>query len=514
MEQLRGIDASFIHLERNKNRFQVGTLLFYDVSTASNQFVRFKEILATFRDRITKESLLRKKVQQVPFGLDDPYWVEDDNFDIEYHVRHIALPKPGDWRQLCIQVARIHSRPLDLNRPLWEVYVIEGLDNVKTIPKGGFAMYVKLHHAAIDGIAGNDLISAIHDAVPTPAQNVDDGETEAGTGPSVVDNLTMLTRAATNMAKQPFRFYNLARKLPPAISRIRKGRKQGLFSPVSKSDHTRFNDRVSGHLVMDAAIFPLDELKAVKNAVAGVTINDVMLAIVSGAMSKYLNAKGEPPAQLTAGMPINVRPFLNNVTEQDANNLVSVSKVSLENLVDDPLERLLSIHQAAQETKAYQDALGADIMLEVSRSMPALLVNMASRSLHHVLVSESPLVNTIVTNVPGSQKPLYMAGAKLEGMCNIGVVLDGMGIFHAVSSYCGTATVSFQACRAMMPDPQFYRSCVIDTFEELKTATQMALDSVNESEPQSAEKSEAKPESKSKSEPRPVVDTDNTLETH
>ena len=465
MNQLEGMDANFIHLDGPRTPLQVGTLLFYDVSTAKNSFVRFKDILATFEDRVGKQSVLRKKLRKVPFDLDHPYWVDDVDFNIEHHIRHIALPKPGDWRQLCIQVARLHARPLDMARPLWEVYVIEGLDNIEGLPKGGFALYVKLHHASIDGVAGNELVTAIHDLEPFPkAPEDEDREPRVvARGPS---DFEILARGYVNLWRQPRRVFDLASRAVPAWRRLRKGREEKRFTPLGPPLPTPLNGRVSGHLVMDAAIFRLDDLKQVKNAFEGVTINDVMLAIVSGAMQKYLIHRGESPeGNLSAGMPINIRPMLDKPDYADASNLVSVVKVSLQNLVEDPAERILAIHRSANESKAYQDALGVEVMLEVSKSMPALLTSLASRALPSLMTK---LVNTIVTNVPGSQVPLYMGGAKLAGMCNIGAVLDGLGLFHAVSSYCGTATVSFQACREAMPDPEFYRQCLQESFAELQ----------------------------------------------
>lgn len=483
MKQLSGMDAGFIHLEKNRNRFQVGSLLFYDVSTAKNSFVRFKDILHTFETRIHRNSILRKKIQRVPFNLDHPYWVDDSEFDIEHHVRHIALPKPGDWRQLCILVARIHARPLDFGKPLWETYIIEGLDNIEGVPKGAFALYVKLHHASIDGIAGNDLITSIHDQEPfpkKPAKHLHEDSYHKGS-PSTVE---MLVRAYTSLLKQPMRVFDLAQTAVPAWSRIRKAKEEKLFTPLGPSEHTRFNDHISGNLVMDAAIFDFEEMRKIKNSVPDVTINDVMLALVSGAMVKYLNSKGEKPRRdLSAGMPINIRPYLKDVANQDSSNLVSVAKVSLQNHVKDPLERLKAIHKSATESKAYQNAMGVRVMLEVGRSMPALLTSLAARAVPTIMtMGDEPVINTIVTNVPGSQTPLYMCGAKLAGMCNIGILVDGLGIFHAVSSYCGTATVSFQACRKMMPDPEYYKECIIESFEELKEAAEKRHNTQNEAE--------------------------------
>ena len=166
MEQLQGMDASFVALETPSSPMHIGSILIYDPSTAPGGFVRFKDILQFYRDRMQLSKTMRQKLVKVPFNVDYPYWVEDADFDLEYHVRHVALPKPGDWRQLCIQAARLFARPLDLSRPPWEFTVVEGLDNVPGVPKGSYAVVTKVHHAAIDGMSGIDLMQALHTPEP------------------------------------------------------------------------------------------------------------------------------------------------------------------------------------------------------------------------------------------------------------------------------------------------------------------------------------------------------------
>jgi len=160
MEQLSGLDATFINMETRNSPTHIGGLYIYDQSSSPGGKVTFKGILAYLESRLHLARCFRQKIVRVPFGLDHPYWIEDPDFDLEYHVRHIALPKPGDWRQLCIQVARLHARPLDLDKPLWEMTVIEGL------PKGCFAVLTKVHHAAVDGVSGVEMTAATHDLEP------------------------------------------------------------------------------------------------------------------------------------------------------------------------------------------------------------------------------------------------------------------------------------------------------------------------------------------------------------
>ena len=166
MQQLTGMDAAFLYAETPRAHMAGGGISIYDPSTAPGGKVTFKGILNHVEQRLHEARVFRQRLVRVPFDLDHPYWIEDPDFDLEFHIRHIALPEPGDWRQLCIQVARLISRPLDLDRPLWEMYVVEGLDNVDGVPKGSFAVISKIHHAAIDGMSGMEMTSAIHDDEP------------------------------------------------------------------------------------------------------------------------------------------------------------------------------------------------------------------------------------------------------------------------------------------------------------------------------------------------------------
>ena len=249
MQQLTGMDASFLHSEMDNAPMHIGPLLIYDVSTAPDGFVRFKDILRTFEERLDRSTVFRRKLANVPLNLDQPYWVEDEHFDLEFHVRHIALPKPGDWRQLCIQVARLHARPLDRSRPLWEAYVIEGLDNVEGLPKGSFALFLKIHHAAIDGATGTEIIGAIHDlsvaAEPVPEANAWRPERMPG-------NVTLLWRASLANLRHPFRLAKVVGKSAPAWRRLRVGEKEKKFRSLGEKERTRFNGPISPHRVFGA----------------------------------------------------------------------------------------------------------------------------------------------------------------------------------------------------------------------------------------------------------------------
>ncbi len=331
MQQLSGQDAMFLHTELDGLPQHIGGVSIYDQSTAKDGIVRFKEILTLIQSRAHLSPIFRRKLVTVPFALDKPYWAEDPNFDIEYHVRHIALPKPGNWRQLCILVARLHSRPLSRDKPLWEIYVIEGLDNVEGLPPGCFALLIKVHHSAMDGPSGIEFMSAIHDLSPEP-------EPRGAAPPPVLENPSMiglLGRAYLNGWRKPKRVYDMLRQAAPAYLRIRKGKKQQDFKSLDDKQKTRFQGKISPHRVVDACKFNFEEVRAIKNSMPGTTINDVMLTIVGGGLRKYLESNGELPKQtLVSGCPIDVR----TESERSAGgNMVGFMNVALRTEIEGEL---------------------------------------------------------------------------------------------------------------------------------------------------------------------------------
>jgi WS/DGAT/MGAT family acyltransferase len=473
MQQLSGQDAMFLYGEMDNTPMHIGPVFIYDPSTAPDGFVRFKDILRTFQERIHLSPVFTRRLATVPLNLDHPFWVDSDKLDIEFHVRHIALPKPGDWRQFCIQIARLHARALDRAHPLWEAYIIEGLDNVEGLPEGSFAMFLKIHHAAIDGATGVQIMSALHDLEPCPPTPPAESRRKPRTGYQNVE-MEMLRRVATGLIRQPLGVAEMIGKSLPAWLRVQEGKREQRFRSLGDKEHTRFNDRVSPHRVFGAVNFDLREVVAVKNSVEGATVNDVMLATVSGAMRSYLMAKGElPEHSLVTGAPVNVR---DDSDKDSGGNRVSMMAIALRTDAEDPVQRLRLVHEEAVNSKAYLNAVGARLLTDWTNRMPAQVTALGFRaaSAAGLLSSGKPIFNTIVTNVPGPQVPLYMAGARLVRSFGAGPCMDGMGLFQVVTSYAGQIAISFQACRDMMPDPAFYETCLQDSFTELKEAVARA----------------------------------------
>jgi WS/DGAT/MGAT family acyltransferase len=468
MRQLSGQDASFLYTETPNTPALGASCNIYDPSTAPGGFVRFKDILAIYESRLHLGMYLRSRLVRVPMDLDHPYWINDPDFDLEFHVRHIALPKPGDWRQLCIQVARLLARPLDLSRPPWEVYVIEGLDNVEGLPAGSFAIFTKVHHAAVDGVSGVEVLNLVHDLEPDakpPPPPEKDWAPEREPTP-----WELMTRAQFNHATMPMR---LAETVGRSFSTL-AARQMAPFGPQFRLPspvvpRTRFNAPVSPHRVVEGRRLSLDAIRDVKQSVSGATVNDVMLAVVAGAIRRYLESKNELPAEpLVAMAPVSIR-------TQELNtegNQVAAMFVRIGTDIADPLERLSAIRNETSEQKLMLEAIDAPHLVAFSQFLPGGLIGASQRLSAELGLANpaQPAFNTVVTNVPGSQVPLYFGGARLVETWGSGPLTDTAGLFHSLQSYCGTIYLGLTSDPKMMPDPAFYAQCMADSYDALVAA--------------------------------------------
>ncbi|MFK8020567.1 MAG: wax ester/triacylglycerol synthase family O-acyltransferase [Pseudomonadales bacterium] len=474
MQQLTGMDASFLYLETPNAPMHISGLSIYDQSTAEGGKVRFKDIVENYGKRVIGMPPMTRRLVHVPLQMDHPYWVSDGSFDEEFHIRHLALPKPGDWRQLCILISRLHARPLDRSRPLWEAYIIEGLDKVEGYPEGSFAVFSKTHHAAIDGTSGMEMTAAIHDLTP------DYLSANASSPPASVQvdrepgQLELAMRAQFNNIRKPFNFISVARNTIPGLAKAYNATRKGDLATVDELPRTRFNGNVGPHRVFEAINVDLEAVKAIKNSISGATVNDAALTIVGGALRKYLQHHGELPDQSLAAMaPVNVR----TAGDETGGNTVSSLTVALRTDIEAPLERLQAVHDGTSDAKELQNAIGAKTMTDYAQFIPSTLTAQAARlaSGWGLMSRMKPTYNCVVTNVPGPPIPLYNTGAKMLANFGTGPVLDGLGLFHVIGSYCGRFFVSATSCRDMMPDPEFYRQCLQSSFEELHSAALLVI---------------------------------------
>lgn len=474
MEQLGAQDASYVYLELPNTPMHVGGLAIYDPSTAPGGKVRFKDVLAHIEARLHLAPVFRKKLLRIPGNLDHPYWVEDPDFDLEFHVRHIALPAPGDWRQLCIQAARLFSRGLDMNRPLWEFTVIEGLDGVEGIPKGCFAIVSKVHHAVIDGASGTEINSAIHSLTPDMSPPTKpEHEWHAAPPPSLG---VLFLRTYTSNLTHPLRLMRTLAHSVPGMGRVGKGlyNKELSLNQMRPAPRTRFNKSVGPHRVFGALTIPLADIKEIRKLVTGATINDVMLAIVGGALRDYLSGHGElPEASLIAMAPVSIRGENDKGKE---GNMVSVMLANLGTNIGDPVERLKFVHSEMNRSKALTQAVGAKTLSEYSALAPGALLSLGSRVSTSLGLASviKPMANCVVTNVPGPRVPLYFGGAKMVIQHGFGPLTDGVGLIHPIYSYCDVISLAFTADRNVMPDSARYAECLEKAVAMLKGAAEGA----------------------------------------
>ena len=468
MEQLSGTDHVSLFSERRATYNHVATLSIYDATTAPGGKVRVKDILEHFEQRLYLHPVFRRKLVTVPFGLDRPYWVAGGDIDMDFHIRHIALPAPGDWRQLMIQVARLHSRPLDRAKPLWEVYVIEGLDNIPNLPAGAFAVFLKIHHAVVDGMAAIHLFEQLHADTPeikgakavrtlTVERNPLALEVAALALFHATQRLGKFSRLSATLASRAARSAtDIARRAlaERALPEFGSSEKSG------KPPQTRFSARVSSNRVVDGFGMPISRIKRIRDKLPGITLNDVFIAVAGGGVRAYLEAKGELPLQSLRGlMPISLR------TDASAggNNVAGVP-VPVGSDIANPIARLKAVHGYAVQGKASAETMGLDMLMNLFDVLPPTAVNFAIDKFM------LPSVNMAVSNVRGPDKPLYLAGAKAMCVYPVSIPADGAGLNITGVSYNRVMWVTAVSCRSMIPDPGFFLECLRGAWLELLTA--------------------------------------------
>jgi len=469
MKKLTGLDASFLYLETDKAPMHVGGLLILDAAGASppSTFEALREFMAS---RLHVAPVFRQRLIEDPFKITGPQWIRDSAFDLDHHVERTTLPEPGGWKELFALMAWELSQPLDRRRPLWGVTYVEGLEEVEGMPAGSVGLITKMHHAAIDGMSGAEIMGALFDLTPEPRVIPEKEAWEPEEAPPRSRFLKQAGRSVRAIPKDlGVTVGNTVKGLAKAgvaWGIKRTPRPPGLFS----APRTRLNAPVSKDKVWTGVRFPLSRIKAVKSAVEGTTVNDVVLTVCSGALRRYLREKNELPDEpLVAMAPISVR---GQSEKADLGNRVSAMLVSLATDIEEPKERLQAIHKSARGSKVYHQAVGAETLTDYTRIIPFNVAGLAARAYTGANISKlhKPLFNVVITNVPGPQVPLYMAGAKLLTHIGAAPVYDGIGLTIVVFSYAGTLSIGALSCREMMPDMEHFRELLEEALEDLEAA--------------------------------------------
>lgn len=474
MLQLGAQDSQFLYMESGHNLSNVTMVCIYAKPENPAAETVFELVKSHVESRLHTNPIFRRKLVRVPLDLDYPYWVDDEYFDFESHLHLHRLASPGDWGQFCDLVGRIHSRPLDMNRPVWEIHVVENLSGIADIPPDSFAMVTKIHHSAVDGASTIKFFSGLSDldAEGTPVTDLSLTAESAGEPPTTNE---MWARCVLNHIRSPIKLAETLWRatptlVPAAINAVFKVRDDDESTRVPK---TRFNKPVSPRKTFHGVEFELADFKRIATAVDDAKINDVVLAVSSGALRKYLlRHHGLPSESLIAWVPVNTRPAKGAKGGEDGNQITAMT-VDLHTDLASPLQRLKEITRYTQLTKAGKTGVSARLMTDVSKHMPGATMALASRMIMASGVTAS-LCNVAISNVPGPQFPIYLNGAKCLKQYGMTPLGDGMGLFLMTLSYNKKLTFSITTTEDVMPDVDLFGECLAAAVTELKNATDKA----------------------------------------
>jgi WS/DGAT/MGAT family acyltransferase len=469
MEELSGLDASFLYMETSKIPMHIGGVAIIEGSLQFDDFYKFIE------ERLHTVDKLTQKLVTVPMSMDRPYWIDDPDFDLNMHIHRTALPRPGGWKELRYLASRLFSQQLNRERPLWEFVFVEGVDTIPQVPKGSVGLISRVHHAGFDGKSGTDLMTMLYDVSPTPR----------AVPAKIPKEVNEVPGAVGLMAKSAYNFMTRPGKLPGLLwdtgkATLKAGymtRAQGLEMPTLpfRAPKTRFNDTVEVERIWNSAILDISRVKAIRKSVDGATLNDVILAICAGALRRYLLEKDELPEKpLVAMVPVSTR------TENEKNamgNQVSGMFVQLATDIEDPVKRLAKIYLNTKVGKLYQNAIDARSLMGYAELIPFGLAGVAARfySRANIAKRHNPFFNVVITNVPGPQIPLYLAGHKLMATMGTAPILDGMGLIMPITSYNGSISISPTSAVNLMPDLDDFTRYIRESANELEEAALLKI---------------------------------------
>jgi diacylglycerol O-acyltransferase / wax synthase len=443
MQRLSGLDASFLYLETSSQPMHVCSIMELDTSTMPGgyTFDRLREALSL---RIKAMPEFREKLANSPLNLDHPVWVDDEHFDVDRHLHRIGLPPPGGRAELSEICGHIASLPLDRRRPLWEMWVIEGVAGTDCHRDGRIGVMIKVHHAGVDGVTGANLMSRLCSTeADAPAPDPVDG----------VGGASGWEIAAGGLVRFATRPLQLANVVPETVSsvvatllRARGG--QTMARPFT-APRTVFNASISGRRNIAYAELDLEDIKTVKNH-SGAKVNDVVMALVSGVLRQYLAERNAlPDASLVATVPVSVR----GKSDRPGRNQVSGMFASLQTHLSDPMQRLKAIAEANAVAKQHSSAIGATLLQDWTQFAAPAVFGIAMRVYARTRLTESlPVHNLVVSNVPGPQIPLYMLGCEVNAMYPLGPIFHGSGLNITVMSLNGKLDVGLVSCPDLLPD--------------------------------------------------------------
>jgi WS/DGAT/MGAT family acyltransferase len=476
MYQVDSEDANFLFMEKAESPTHISLIYLYDQSDMGEEPVRFTHIREHIRNRLNSAPVFCRRIQRTPADLDYPYWVDDERFDLDFHLRHLALPKPGDWRQFCIQVSRLHSRSLDMNRPLWELYVIEGLDQVEGLPPNSFALYFKVHHCAMDEFTAQELLQSLHATTPNTRQHEQSAQHVAHLPSAAPGTTDMVVRGLVNNSLRSVRLLLQSasnfRTLSKILTRISLRMAQDAVEADSAQEiPNRFARPLSAGRVFEGGFYPRELIQDYTSLVPGATVTHAIMSICGEAMRRYLEAHGElGSAPLRALLEVNVR---NAGAHALVGNHIAINQVELHTSIIFPEGRLQAIYSANRELHSIEDAeLTSFRLRSLYENLPAPMLawlgrNSAGRNSLNRRIMEGG--NLGLAELQAGDDELYLLGARLCGFSSISPLYSGCGLMFSASTYADTIGLTFTSDRDMMPDPEFMRACLDETVAEVRS---------------------------------------------
>ncbi|MFT3819545.1 MAG: wax ester/triacylglycerol synthase family O-acyltransferase [Rubrivivax sp.] len=453
MDHLSGLDASFLHFETPETPMHVGSLMLMDLPPGYDGDY-YEDVKAMVGSRMHLSTVLTRKLAQMPFELAEPVWIDDEDIDLDYHVRSLTLRRPGTMAQLHQLIGRLHSSLLDRSRPLWEMYVIEGLEN------GQVAFYTKAHHSGVDGKAGAELAKVMYDISPKIREVPPPRRKASSRGGYQLGMAELLQAAVANTAQQ---YRKLAGLLPTAAKALTTAGKVLASQQTGKGQRplnlglapkTVFNDSITNQRSYSTMSLPFDEVKALGKRVGG-TVNTIVMAMASGALQRFLTQRGLMPKEsLIAAVPVSLRAE----GDDSMNNQVSMVRVDLATDIADPIERFKAIHASSEAAKAVvrelKPVLGVDMPMTGSPWLMTSLASLYGRS--NLAKRMPPMANVLISNVPGPSLPLYVAGAKMVAYYPVSIPYHGSALNITVQSYAGSLDFGITACRRILSQEESY----------------------------------------------------------
>ena len=443
MQRLSGLDASFLYLETPAQPLHVCSILELDTSTMPGgyTFDRLRDALAL---RVKAMPEFREKLADSAFNLDHPVWVEDNDFDVSRHLHRIGLPPPGGRVELAEIAGHIASLPLDRTRPLWEMWAIEGVAGTDAQQGGRLAVMTKVHHAAVDGVTGANLMSQLCTTeADAPAPDPVDGVGGA-------NEFEIALTGALKFAARPLRLANaLTDTASTVVKTVMRARSGQTMAPPFGAPRTAFNDTITPHRNIAYAQLDLGDIKKVKDHF-DVKVNDVVMALVAGVLRQFLLDRGElPDSPLVAMVPVSVH----GKSDRPGRNQVSGMFSSLNTHIADPVERIKAIANANSVAKQHSSAIKATLLQDWSQFAAPAVFGMAMRAYARTsLTKRIPVHNLVISNVPGPQVPLYFLGNEVKAMYPLGPIFQGSGLNITVMSLTGKLDVGIIACPELLPD--------------------------------------------------------------